>query len=269
MNNEQPSLVNVLGVGLSTTNLLEATKLILDAITEGRRGYVCVTGVHGVTEAQDDTEFRSILNNSLLNVPDGMPMSWVGWIKGHKTMDRVYGPDLMLEVSEHGIPLQIRHFYYGGKSGVASLLKDKMTFRFPGLNVVGTYTPPFRPLNDVEIHELKSTITELKPDIVWIGLSTPKQEKCAAEFFRLLEAKVFIAVGAAFDFHAGLVSQSPRWMQRAGLEWFFRLIVEPKRLWKRYLINNPLFILRIFLQLSGIRKYKGCNDESLKLPREN
>lgn len=260
MDIEQPSIVNVLGVALSATNLLEATNLILDAISRGRRGYVCVTGVHGVTEAQNDREFRNILNNSLLNVPDGMPMSWIGWIKGHKTMDRVYGPDLMLDISERGVPLQIRHFYYGGKTGVAPLLKEKMIQRFPGLKVVGTYTPPFRALTDAEVDELKSTISELKPDIIWIGLSTPKQERCAADFFRLLDSTVFIAVGAAFDFHADLVSQSPHWMQRAGLEWLFRLIIEPKRLWKRYLINNPLFIFRIFLQLSGIRKYKLSNN---------
>jgi len=260
MSIEQPCLVNVLGVGLSVTNLPEAAKLILDTISEGCRGYVCVTGVHGVSVAQGNMEFRRILNNSLLNVPDGMPMSWIGWIQGHKTMDRVYGPDLMLEISEQGIPLQIRHFYYGGKSGVAPLLKDKMMQRFPGLNVVGTYTPPFRPLTDVEIDELRSTISKMKPDIVWIGLGTPKQEKCAADFFSLLDSKVFIAVGAAFDFHAGLVLQSPHWMQRAGLEWLFRLFVEPKRLWKRYLINNPLFIIRIILQLSGVRKYKLCRN---------
>lgn len=247
---------NVLGVKLSATNLPTAADFLIRAAKARARGYVCVTGVHGVTEAQNDPAFRNILNNSFLNVPDGMPMSWVGWSQGFKEMDRVYGPDLMLAILEQGVPLELTHFFYGGKEGVAELLAEKMKGRFPGLQVVGTYCPPFRPLDDRERMDLEACVTACKPDFFWIGLSTPKQERAAAELCQSLDAKLFIAVGAAFDFHAGLVSQAPRWMQRTGLEWFYRLCTEPKRLWKRYLINNPLFIFRIALQLSGLRKYE-------------
>lgn len=247
---------NVLGVGLSATSLSDAANDLLDLAENGGRGYVCVTGVHGVSEAQNDATFRAILNRAFLNVPDGMPMSWVGWAQGYREMDRVYGPDLMLTILERSVPLGHTHFFYGGKEGVADLLAEKLARRFPGLKIAGTHCPPFRPLNPEEKSELQTRVAGCKPDFFWIGLSTPKQERCAAEFAQLLDAKIFLAVGAAFDFHAGKVSQAPRWMQRAGLEWFYRLCTEPKRLWRRYLVNNPLFVYRIFLQLSGLRKYQ-------------
>jgi N-acetylglucosaminyldiphosphoundecaprenol N-acetyl-beta-D-mannosaminyltransferase len=246
---------NVLGVRLDATNLDKASRVLIESAETGIRGYVCVTGVHGVTEAQNDVAFLRILNTSFLNVPDGMPMSWVGWAQGHHQMDRVYGPDLMLEISKLSVEKGLTHFYYGGKEGVADLLAEKMRGRFSGLNIVGTYCPPFRPLTAGEKVDLQTRISKLKPDFFWIGLSTPKQEACAAEFCKLLDAKIFLAVGAAFDFHADLVSQAPRWMQRAGLEWLYRLFTEPRRLWKRYLVNNPLFIFRIFCQLTGLKKY--------------
>jgi len=252
---EQPKRANVLGVALTATNLEEATERVIKASTAGRKGYVCVTGVHGVSEAQKDAAFRSILNDAFLNVPDGMPMSWVGWLQGHSTMDRVYGPDLMLAVSDAGRKAGLRHFYYGGKPGVTDQLAEKLIERFPGLEVAGTYCPPFRPLNAEECKDLKERVIEARPHIFWIGLSTPKQERFASEFLRELDATLFIAVGAAFDFHAGLVPQAPRLMQRAGLEWLYRLAKEPKRLWKRYLVNNPVFIWRISLQLLQLRKY--------------
>jgi N-acetylglucosaminyldiphosphoundecaprenol N-acetyl-beta-D-mannosaminyltransferase len=171
-------------------------------------------------------------------------------------MDRVYGPDLMLKVTDMSVERGLTHFYYGGKEGVADLLAEKMVNRFPGLRILGTYCPPFRPLNQEELASLKKRLLDLKPDFIWIGLSTPKQEQFAAKMLQELGCGLFLAVGAAFDFHAGIVSQAPRWMQRSGLEWFYRLCTEPRRLWKRYLVNNPLFLFRIFCQLSGLRKYR-------------
>jgi len=247
---------NVLGVGLSAINLEQAVDHLVSSARQGLRGYVCVTGVHGVTEARNDPAFRQILNQAFLNVPDGMPMSWVGWAQGHRAMDRVYGPDLMLEILRRSVPLGLTHFFYGGKEGVADLLAEKMQSRFRGLQVVGTFCPPFRALTGNERAELQSRIAERKPDFFWVGLSTPKQERFMAEFLPLLDAKIMVGVGAAFDFHAGLVSQAPGWMQRAGLEWLYRLGTEPRRLGRRYLINNPLFIWRIGLQLSGLRSYR-------------
>ncbi len=246
---------NVLGVGVSAIDLDTATGRVVDSALDGTKGYVCVTGVHGVMEAQSDAAFKQILNNAFLNTPDGMPMSWVGWLQGHKMMNRVYGPDLMLAVSEAGVQRGLRHFYYGGKDGVADLLAERMRARFPGIQISGTYCPPFRPLTPDEIQDLKQRVIHAKPHILWIGLSTPKQERFAAEYLGVLDVNLFVAVGAAFDFHAGLVPQAPRWMQRSGLEWFYRLCSEPKRLWKRYAYNNPRFLASIALQLSGIRKY--------------
>lgn len=248
--------VNVLGVGISALNLDSAVEALLAAAKNKVKGYVCVTGVHGVSEAQGDAEFRQILNDSLLNTPDGMPMVWMGRLQGFRNMDRVYGPDLMLLLCQLSVEQGLSHFFYGGAPGVVEDLKNRLELRFPGLRVVGTYTPPYRSLSAQETHELEATVAQAKPDFFWVGLSTPKQERFMAAFYQQLNASVFLGVGAAFDFHAGKVRQAPRWMQRSGLEWFFRLCSEPRRLWKRYLRNNPLFLWRAFCQLSGLKKYE-------------
>ena len=247
--------VNVLGVGLSVINLTTALEGITAALAQKTRGYICVTGVHGVMEAQRDAPLRGILNQALLNTPDGMPMVWVGKLKGFREMDRVYGPDLMLLVCEFTQKTNYTHFLYGGAEGVAQELKQKLEAKFPGIKIAGTYTPPFRPLNPGEEAELIRTVNEKKPDIIWVGLSTPKQEKFMAQYSGRFDATLMFGVGAAFDFHAGRVRQAPRWMQRSGLEWLFRLYCEPRRLWKRYFRNNPLFAFRIFCQLTGLKKY--------------
>lgn len=247
--------INVLGVGISVINLNTAQLAVFDALARNRKGYICVTGVHGVSEAQNDPEFRDILNRSFLTTPDGMPMVWCGWKEGRREMDRVYGPDLMLLLFENGVERGVRHFLYGGREGVAEILKEKLEQRCPGAIICGTYTPPFRRLTDEELADLQRQVREAKPDIIWVGLSTPKQERFMAEYLPLLDTKLMVGVGAAFDFHAGMVPQAPRWMQRSGLEWFYRLLKEPKRLWKRYLINNPLFIRRILCQWIGVTRY--------------
>jgi N-acetylglucosaminyldiphosphoundecaprenol N-acetyl-beta-D-mannosaminyltransferase len=247
--------VNVLGVGLSVLNLRTALEAIAAAIRERRKGYICVTGVHGVMEAQDDANFKKILNDAFLCTPDGMPMVWAGRLAGHREMRRVYGPDLMLDVCAWSEVSGAKHFFYGGADGVAELLAQKLSAKFPRLNVVGTFTPPFRPLNETELKNLQAQIHAARPDILWVGLSTPKQEKFMAEFLPQLDVTLMIGVGAAFDFHSGRVRQAPRWMQRSGLEWLYRLACEPRRLAKRYLRNNPRFILKYFTQLLGLKKY--------------
>jgi N-acetylglucosaminyldiphosphoundecaprenol N-acetyl-beta-D-mannosaminyltransferase len=247
--------VNVLGVGLSVLNLNLAMQAIASALAEKVRGYICVTGVHGVMESQRDPSLRRILNRSFLNTPDGMPMVWVGRLNGHREMDRVYGPDLMLLVCEFTRDKPYTHFLYGGAEGVAGQLRRNLEAKFPGIKIVGSYTPPFRPLNPGEEADLIRTVNEARPDIIWVGLSTPKQEKFMAEFRAKLDATLFLGVGAAFDFHTGRVRQAPRWMQRSGLEWFFRLVCEPGRLWRRYFRNNPLFVFRILCQFAGLKKY--------------
>jgi N-acetylglucosaminyldiphosphoundecaprenol N-acetyl-beta-D-mannosaminyltransferase len=170
-------------------------------------------------------------------------------------MDRVYGPDLMLALLELSAKKGYSHFFYGGAEGVAEELKARMGRRFPGLNVVGTHCPPFRPLEPDEKDRLIEKVDGLAPNFFWVGLSTPKQELFMTEFHERLNANVMLGVGAAFDFHTGRVRQAPRWMMRAGLEWFFRLCTEPRRLGPRYLRNNPAFIWHMLLQGTGVRTY--------------
>lgn len=252
----QIGTVNVLGIGISVLDQERAREFLFAAAREGKRGYVTVTGVHGVSEAQEDADLKRILNASLLCTPDGMPMVWMGRLQGHRSIRRVYGPDLMLNLCENSRQAGLTHFFYGGNPGVAEELKGVMERKFPNLQVVGTYCPPFRPLNEDEIAELRTRVRETRPDFFWVGLSTPKQERFMASHLSILpEAKIFLGVGAAFDLLTGRIRQAPRWMQRLGLEWLFRVTQEPKRLWKRYLVNNPLFVLRASGQLLGLRKY--------------
>jgi N-acetylglucosaminyldiphosphoundecaprenol N-acetyl-beta-D-mannosaminyltransferase len=248
--------VNVLGVGVSVLDQHRARKFLFEKLREGRRGYVTVTGVHGVSEAQNDPALRDIFNTALLVTPDGMPMVWMGKLQGYHSIRRVYGPDLMLNLCEHSVGQDFSHFLYGGAPGVAEQLRLKLQTRFFGLKIVGTYTPPFRRLNDVELNDLQQRVRETRPDFFWVGLSTPKQERFMAQYLTILpEAKIFIGVGAAFDLLTGRVRQAPRPMQRVGLEWLFRLSQEPKRLARRYLINNPLFVVRAGAQLLRLRNY--------------
>jgi len=247
--------VNVLGVGISILNPGTARDAIAAAVRERRKGYICVTGVHGVMEAQDDAAFKKILNESFLCTPDGMPMVWAGKLDGQREMGRVYGPDLMLDVCAWSETSGAKHFFYGGADGVAERLAQKLKERFPKLQVAGTFTPPFRALNADEEKRLTAQIAAERPDIFWVGLSTPKQEKFMAEFLPKLDATLMVGVGAAFDFHSGRVRQAPRWMQRSGLEWVYRLGGEPRRLAGRYFRNNPRFVLKFFGQLTGVKKY--------------
>jgi N-acetylglucosaminyldiphosphoundecaprenol N-acetyl-beta-D-mannosaminyltransferase len=240
---------NVLGVGVHAINMEQAVAAIDQAVRKRRKGYVCVTGVHGVMEAQSDSEFKEILNNSLLTTPDGMPMVWVGHLQGFRHMDRVYGPDLMLEVCRLSEERGYTHFFYGGNEGIAEKLAEALRTRYRKLIVVGMNTPPFRALNPAEEQALQDHVMRARPDFVWVGLSTPKQERFMADHIGALDCTLMLGVGAAFDVHTGVKKDAPRWVKQAGLQWFHRLLQEPSRLWKRYLINNPKFIFKITLQL--------------------
>ena len=247
--------VNVLGVGVDPVNPARAVEIIERWIAGRDRQYVCVSGIHGVMESQQDESLRAIHNRAGLVVPDGMPLVWLSRLHGFRQADRVYGPDLLLECCGRSIRTGHRHYFYGGGSGVPEQLVSRLQERFPGLTVAGTFSPPFRPLAPEEDGAVIHRINAAQPDIVWVGLSTPKQERWMAEHRDRLEAPVLIGVGAAFDFHAGLKRQAPRWMQRSGLEWLFRLLSEPRRLWRRYLRNNPLFVWRLLLQALGLKRY--------------
>jgi N-acetylglucosaminyldiphosphoundecaprenol N-acetyl-beta-D-mannosaminyltransferase len=241
---------NVLGVGVSPINMSMAVAQIDDWIRRGDVSrYVCVTGAHGVMESQHNEALRKIHNAADMVTPDGMPLVWLSKFKGFQHVDRVYGPDLMLALCERNY----RHFFYGGAEGTAELLAARMKHRFPHLLVSGCLAPPFRELTFNEDRHIVEQINTTKPDIVWVGLSTPKQEFWMADHVARVDAPVMIGVGAAFDFHAGLKPQAPRWVQRSGFEWLFRLFTEPRRLWRRYLKNNPAFVALSLAQLSGLR----------------
>lgn len=259
--NLRPPFINVLGVKIAALNLSAAREAVIDLARARTGGYIGITGAHGVVEAQDDPEFRQILNRSLFNTPDGMPVVWMGrFFHGRETMDRVYGPDLMREVIDAGRETGLRHFFFGGKEGVAEMLREQLAGKFPGAVIAGTYCPPFRPLNELEESELIQRVNEADPHIIWIGLSTPKQERFMAAFQDKLPGRLMVGVGAAFDFHAGKLRSAPEFIQRAGLEWLFRLCAEPARLWPRYSRVVPRFITGAFLQVTGLREYSIAPD---------
>lgn len=236
--------VDVLGVHISAVDMDGATSEISRWIRDQEQHYVCVTGVHGVMESQRDPELLRIHNESGLTTPDGMPMVWAGRRAGAR-ISRVYGPDLMLALCALAELRGWSSFFYGGQAGIPERLSQCLLSRFPGLKVAGTYSPPYRPLTAEEDHDAVERINSSNPAIVWVGLSTPKQERWMAAHVGRVRAPVIIGVGAAFDIHAGTLRQAPRWMQRRGLEWLYRLIREPRRLWRRYLRNNPAFVYRL------------------------
>lgn len=248
--------LNVLGTQIAVVNPEAARRLIAGWLSENTTGrYVSLVDVHCIMQSYRRPEVRRAYNSADACLPDGMPLTWVGRSRGHRTMSRVYGPDLMLAMLEHSSTTRWTNFFLGGAEGVADELKHKMVHRFPGLQVVGTYCPPFRPLTTEERAALVHRVNELRPDMVWVGLGAPKQDLFMAEYHNELHTKVMIGVGAAFDFHTGRVRQAPRWMMHAGLEWGFRLCMEPRRLAPRYLRNNPAFLWHIFMQQTGLRRY--------------
>lgn len=238
-------IVDVLGVHvgvLTPETLLEEVCSIID---EGAHTYVTFTGVHGVMESQRDQVLMSVFNGAGISAPDGMPMVWAGRWAGIPGGARCYGPDCMLDLCRLAAEKRWPIFLYGGKVGVAETLADNLMMKFPNLIVAGTLTPPFRALTEEEIEDEISTINESRARFVFVGLGAPKQERWMAERVSRLQANALFGVGAAFDFHTGLVRQAPLWVQRIGMEWFYRLCTEPRRLASRYLRNNPAFIARI------------------------
>lgn len=247
------SRVNILGVGVSAVNMPAVLQMIEAWVDRHEPHYVCVSPVHSIMESQRDEHLRHIHNAAGLVTPDGMPLVWLSRLMGFREVEQVCGADLMLSVCGHFHLSQhsYRHFFYGGTPAVLKQLQAQLLQRFPNLQVAGTYAPPFRPLTPAEDRAVVDRINASEPDIVWVGLGAPKQERWMAEHVERLHAPVLIGVGAAFDFHAGTKKRAPRWMQRCGLEWLFRLMIEPRRLWQRYLINNPWFLWLVLRQALG------------------
>jgi N-acetylglucosaminyldiphosphoundecaprenol N-acetyl-beta-D-mannosaminyltransferase len=242
---------NVLGVGVSLINMSMALERLDGWIANRERQYVSVCTVHTVMECRRHEDLRRIVNSAGMTTPDGMPLVWLSRLAGHRFVSRVYGPDLMIAAMQRGH----RHFFYGGREGVAQRLAEVMRRKFPGVRIVGTLTPPVGSAEDLCNAETAAVINQAAPDIVWVGVSSPKQEFWMSCMRPLLTAPVLIGVGAAFDFHSGNQRQAAPWMQRAGLEWLFRLVHEPRRLWRRYLIDNPWFLFELARQRLGLKQY--------------
>lgn len=238
----------VLDVQVDAITLADAVAWCARHVSERDPSYVCVANVHVVMEAHRDASFRDLVNAAGLTTPDGMPLVWLGRRRYPET-DRVYGPDLMLALCAEASGRGWRVYFHGGGPGVADALAAEMRRRHPGLIVAGADSPPFRPLTTEEDAAVADAINLARADVVFVGLGCPKQERWMAVNRSRLTAPVLVGVGAAFDFHTGRVRQAPRWMMAAGLEWLFRLLQEPRRLWRRYLLYNPLFVALVFAQL--------------------
>jgi N-acetylglucosaminyldiphosphoundecaprenol N-acetyl-beta-D-mannosaminyltransferase len=244
-----PNRAFILGIGVTATTLDRAVSTIEQWIERRTQNYVCITGAHGIIESRSDPRLRRIHNEAGMVTPDGMPLVFMARRLGFKRVSRVYGPDLMRRLTEVSALKGYRQFYYGGGPGLADQLAETLKAHYPGLAVAGTMTPPFRPLTPEEDDAVVARINAAAPDIVWVGLSTPKQEFWMASHIGRLNAPVLVGVGAAFDFLAGTKSQAPAWMQRSGLEWAYRLAQEPRRLWRRYLRIVPLFSMLAVAQI--------------------
>ena len=245
---------NILGVKINAIDMKFALEYIDQSILGKKKTYICVTPAHGVMECQKKPGLRRIFNNSGLTTPDGMSIVWILRLKGHRDVGRVYGPDLMLAVCERSSFQPYRHYLYGSTEKVIDKLRKSLETKFKELKIVGSYSPPFRQLTPEENSIVVSKINSSNPDIVWVGLGSPKQEQWMAENAQKLTASVLIGVGAAFDFLSGEKRQAPYWMQRSGTEWLFRLSTEPKRLWKRYIVY-PIFGVLVAAQALNIKKY--------------
>lgn len=213
-----------------------------------------MAGVHGIMEAQRSTAVRCAFRDSLMNLPDGMPTVWVGRSQGLTTMRRVAGPDVMLQLFSSRQFEKYSHFFYGGKPGVAHELAAEMKRRFPWVRIAGTYTPPFRDLNDEEESELIAMVRRAKPSMIWVGISSPRQELFMRRYLPKLDTCLMFGVGAAFDFHTGRIRDCGEWIKRAGLQWLHRLLQDPRHLLWRYTRNNPEFIWRMALQMMTARR---------------
>ncbi len=236
----------VLGVPVSIINMPVAVRTILQWIAQGSSQYICVRDVHGIMRAQEDPALMDIHYGAGLITPDGMPLVWIMRARGYKDAGRVCGADLVAALCDASQAVGARHYFYGGKPGVAKRMAEELVSRYPALQVVGTGTPPFRPLTSEEDAAATQEIVSANPDIVWVGLPTPKQEYWMRDHVDRIPGATLLGIGAAFDFYAGDVKRAPRWMHHSGLEWSHRLLSEPRRLWRRYLVLAPKFVLLVF-----------------------
>ena len=235
--------VDILGVKVDAVNLDSAWGIIEEWVSKREKAYVCVAPVSTIVSCHEDEQYRDVVNRAQMVTPDGMPVVWLARGKGFKEVERTYGPDLLLKVCKEGQQKELRHFFYGGTEEVCGRLKTALAAQASSIRIVGMYSPPFRELTDAENEKIVTMINEAQPDILWVGLGSPKQDFWMSKNRDKLTGPVMLGVGAAFDFLSGIKPQAPRWMQCSGLEWLFRLCCEPRRLWKRYFVGNTKFIV--------------------------
>ncbi len=233
---------DVLDVHVSAVNLDIAFAALRDMVAARRKAYVCVAPVSTIVDARRDLAYRAIVNGAEMVTPDGVPVARIGQAAGHKDVQRTYGPDLMLKVCDEGRLYGFRHFFYGATVDICDKLERNLKERFPGLIIAGRIAPPYIKKAEELSPDTVQAINSARPDILWVGLGSPKQDYWMSLNRKLLDVPVMIGIGAAFDFHAGVKPQAPRWMQACALEWLFRLCCEPRRLWRRYLLGNALFM---------------------------
>lgn len=259
-NGEPIGRFRVLGVRVDAVQIADVIEILESWIASREQSrFVAVTGMHGVMEAQHDAAFRSVLGEAALVVPDGMPLVWLGRRCGYPLARRVYGPELMETFCRETASKGYRHFFYGGGPGVADQLARTLAERCPGLVVAGSISPPYRILTEDEDKQMVGHINSARPDVVWVGLSTPKQERWMWEHRAKFNAPVMLGVGAAFDFLIGRIPRAPRWMRENGFEWLYRLVSEPRRLWRRYLVYGTEFVWLVGLEQMGWRKFEPAN----------
>lgn len=247
----------ILSVRLDSLQIPDVIQRMEDWISERKCAhYIAVANVHVIMEAHHDLAFGRVLAEAALCVPDGMPLIWVGRMRGHKLQRRVYGPDLLLEFCRKTHERGYRHFFYGGAPGVPEMLAERLKAKFPGLNIAGVYSPPFRSLTREEDAAQVEIINQAAPDVLWVGLGCPKQERWMSEHRDWLRVPVLIGVGQAFDIHSGRSKQAPSWLRERGLEWLCRLLADPRRLWRRYLIYNSQFVIYESLELLGLKQFR-------------
>ncbi len=251
LNDASIPATRVLGVPVSLVSLAVAVRTIVSWCEAGTAHFVCVRDVHGIMRAQDDPALMALHEQAGLVTPDGMPLVWLARHRGHNGVDRVCGSDLVTALSRVSVDKGIRHYFYGGKPGVAERMAAALSERYPGLEVAGTYTPPFRALTVQEDSAVTAAIVAARPHIVWVGLSTPTQEYWMRDHVDRIPGATLIGVGAAFDFHTGDVKRAPVWMRSRGLEWLHRLVSEPRRLWRRYLVLAPRFVVAVAQEQRG------------------
>jgi N-acetylglucosaminyldiphosphoundecaprenol N-acetyl-beta-D-mannosaminyltransferase len=246
--------VNILGVGINALTIDSTVNFIQSCINKSESQYICVIPAHTIMQGYRQPHFRKIINLSGLSTPDGMGVVWLLRLKGYKNVERVYGPDLMNAICRNSVETNWRHYFYGGEPGVPERLAEKLINKYPNLSIAGMYSPPFRDLTIEEDKNIINRINETHPDIVWVGIGSPKQEIWMYEHIDKINNSVLIGVGAAFDFLSGSKPQAPLWIQRYGLEWIFRLASEPRRLWRRY-IQYPLFGILVIAQILRIKQF--------------